>query len=115
MNFPFDDAPNTVAITCCHIMNDNMPILHISHDSDDGMWQFLCGNPHDTSEGRIVSLHKIYTHDPTVAQLADMPCGYSADRQDITAAWRIRKSRPRWHVHSNDADIPWGEDDKKQT
>ena len=50
MNFPFDDAPNTVAITCCHIMNDNMPILHISHDSDDSMWQFLCGNPHDTSE-----------------------------------------------------------------
>lgn len=92
MRFPFDDAPDTAVITCCHIMDQNMPILHVSHDNEDGMWQFLCGRSHDTNEGRIVSLHKIYVHDPSVARLADIPCGYFADRQDITAAWIIQKN-----------------------
>ena len=53
MDFPFDDAPNTAVITCCHILDHGAPILHVSHDADDGMWQFLCGACHDESEGRI--------------------------------------------------------------
>ena len=92
MDFPFTDAPNTAAITCCHIVNENMPILHVCHDKDDGMWQFLCGRSHDTSEGRVVSLHEMYTHDPSIAQLANMSCGYTADRQDITDSWDIQKN-----------------------
>ncbi len=93
MIFPFKDAPNTAAIICCHILDENMPILHVSHDEDDGMWQFLCGESHDISEGRIVSLHEIYTRDSSIAQLADMPCGYDADRQDITADWNISNKK----------------------
>lgn len=89
MNFPFDDAPNTAVITCCHILEQGAPILHISHDADDGMWQFLCGACHDEDEGRIVSLHRIYKHDPTVAQTAQMPCGCSADRPHKDADWEI--------------------------
>ena len=92
MNFPFDDAPDTATITCCHITDGHDPILHVSHDVDDGMWQFLCGRSHDTSEGRIVSLREIYIQDPSVAQLAGMPCGYTADRQDRNAAWDIQKN-----------------------
>ena len=43
MKFPFYDAPNTATITCCHILENGEPILYVSHDEDDGMWQFLCG------------------------------------------------------------------------
>ena len=92
MDFPFDDAPNTAVITCCHIVDENMPILHVCHDKEDGMWQFLCGKSHDTSEGRVVSLHEMYAHEPSIAQLAAMPCGYIADRQDINTAWDIQKN-----------------------
>ena len=48
MKFPFYDAPNTATITCCHILENGEPILYVSHDEDDGMWQFLCGKAHET-------------------------------------------------------------------
>lgn len=91
MDFPFDDAPNTTVITYCHILDENLPILHVSHDMEDGMWQFLCGGSHDTAEGRIVSLYSICARDPSVAQLANLPCGHTADRNSITDAWNIEE------------------------
>lgn len=91
MDFPFDDAPNTAVITCCHVLEQKQPILHVSHDMEDGMWQFLCGSSHDTSEGRIVSLHGICVQDPSVVRLANMPCGYTADRNGIADEWHIQE------------------------
>ncbi len=43
---PFADAPDTAVITCCHVTDDGAPVLYVSHDEDDGMWQFLCGGEH---------------------------------------------------------------------
>ena len=37
------------------------PILYISHDEDDGMWQFLCGKTHKTDDARIAFLAAINT------------------------------------------------------
>lgn len=42
MEFPFYDSPDTATIICCHILKRQAPILYVSHDEDDGMWQFLC-------------------------------------------------------------------------
>lgn len=50
MGFPFCNAPNTATIICCHIMENKAPILYVSHDEDDGMWQFLCGRKHTVDE-----------------------------------------------------------------
>lgn len=75
MEFPFDDAPNTATITCCHVINKEKPILYVSHDEDDRKWQFLYGNMHET---RIVSLKLIFDMDTSVCALKDMPCGYYA-------------------------------------
>ena len=38
--FPFKDAQNTACFTCCHVLEENKPILYVSHDQD-GFWQFL--------------------------------------------------------------------------
>lgn len=89
--FPFEDAPNTATITCCHVIERNSNILHVSHDEEDGMWQFLCGKKHDKSEARIVSLYSIFTLDKSITQLADMPCGYIAERKNIEEDWIIKK------------------------
>lgn len=43
MEFPFYDPPNVATIICRHILENGAPILYISHDEDDGAWQFLCG------------------------------------------------------------------------
>ena len=80
MKFPFYEAPNTATITCCHILENGEPILYVSHDEDDGMWQFLCGKAHETDEAKLVSLKSVFDLDNSVAILKDMPCGYYAER-----------------------------------
>lgn len=50
MEIPFYDSPDTAAIICCHIMENQTPILYVSHDEDDGMWQFLYGETHEIEE-----------------------------------------------------------------
>ena len=91
MKFPFDELPNTAAITCCHILDENMPVLYVSHDEDDGMWQFLCGKSHDVSEARVVSLNSVFVLDNSIEKLAKMPCGYVAERENIKSEWVVKK------------------------
>jgi len=91
IEFPFYDAPNTATFTCCHVMENNEPIVYVSHDEDDGAWQFLCGKKHEENEARIVSLYSIYLKDKSIEALADMPCGYCAERKDKNAEWIIVK------------------------
>ncbi len=50
--FPFADAPNTVCFTCRHVLEENKPILYVSHDKD-GYWQFLCGGSHKEEDERV--------------------------------------------------------------
>lgn len=90
MKFPFQDAPNTASIVCSHILNNGKDILFVSHDEDDGAWQFLCGNTHETSEARLVSLKYIFDLDNTIGQLCDMPYGCFAERKTKKDDWMIR-------------------------
>ena len=39
--WPFDDSPNVAVITTRQVTEDNAPILLVSHDEEDGGWQFL--------------------------------------------------------------------------
>ena len=91
MDFPFYDAPNTATIICCHIIDDGKPILYVSHDEDDGMWQFLCGSRHDIDEARVVSLKEVFDLDNSVGVLKDMPCGYYAERKTQNDNWLVKK------------------------
>ena len=90
MKFPFYDAPNTATITCCHILENGEPILYVSHDEDDGMWQFLCGKAHETDEAKLVSLKSVFDLDNSVGILKDMPCGYYAERKAQDDEWSSR-------------------------
>ena len=91
MNFPFNEPQNTAVITCCHIIDGNSDILFVSHDGNDGMWQFLCGETHIQEEARVVSLNEIFMLDNTLAALANLPCGYVAERIDKATDWIIKK------------------------
>lgn len=91
MEFPFNDAPNTAAITCSHVAEGHKTILYVSHDEEDGMWQFLCGKQHEESEARIVSLYSVFMLDHSIAELAGMPYGYVAERVSKETEWSIRK------------------------
>ena len=91
MKFPFSEPENTAVITCCHIIDNGADILYVSHDAEDGMWQFLCGRTHTQEQARVVSLNEIFALDNTVSELADMPCGYIAQRKSKHSKWKIKK------------------------
>lgn len=91
MEFPFYDAPNTATIICCHIMENESPILYVSHDKEDGMWQFLCGRTHEIEEAKLVSVKWVFELDNSVGVLKNMPCGYYAERKTQNDDWVIRK------------------------
>ncbi len=84
--FPFSDRPDTAVIVCRHVLAGK-PILHVSHDADDGMWQFLCGQPHQTADARIISLKEACDLDPSIGALKDLPRGSLAQRDSADAAW----------------------------
>ena len=89
--FPFYDSPNTATICCCHVMNEEASILFASHDEDDGAWQFLCGEPHDSDEARVVALEEVFEIDNSIGELKDMPYGCYATRKSRESSWVISK------------------------
>ncbi len=91
MNFWFRDNSKTASITCVHILEENAPILYVSHDKEDGMWQFLCGKQHDISEARMISLREAYALDDTLPPCKKLPKGYCAQRASKAAPWVIEK------------------------
>jgi hypothetical protein len=78
--WPFQDPPNVAVFTTTFIVCDGRPILHVSHDADDGAWQFHHGGTYELKDARVVGLGEIVKRDPTVRELADLPLGWSAER-----------------------------------
>ena len=74
MKFPFDDNPHTACIVCNNVLNKEEAITYITHD-EGRMWQFLCDKEHSMDDARIASLEEAYALDPSIGEVADMPCG----------------------------------------
>src|SRR4051794_14128998 len=43
-DWPFANPPDVAAITTRQVVHGGEPILLVSHDADDGSWQFLTGD-----------------------------------------------------------------------
>jgi hypothetical protein len=82
----FSDNPALGVLTTVDVL-DGAPIMLVSHDADDGGWQFLCGTTNDPKRGRIVHLEGILASDPTVNEVADLPHGWIAFRNVVGGAW----------------------------
>ncbi len=84
----FDDSPNTATITTVKILERRAPILLVTHDEDDGGWQFLCGTTNEDADARIVGLGTIVKLDASVNELTDLPVGWRAWRESSGAPWQ---------------------------
>ena len=89
--FPFKDKPNAAVITCNHVIDEGQPILYVTHDADDGCWQFLCGKTHSTEDAKIVALEEIYNMDKSLKEIANLGYGEKARREDKNNMWYIIK------------------------
>ena len=89
--FPFKDKPNVAVITCTHVIDEGQPILFVTHDADDGCWQFLCGKEHSTNDAKVVALEEIYNLDESLKEISSLGYGEQARREDKNSAWNISK------------------------
>jgi hypothetical protein len=87
-DWPFKDQRNVAVFTSRKIVDEGDWIYYVSHDEDDGAWQF---HPHSgmtpESEAVIVSLEAMLKQDATIASLADLPLGWHAWRQTKESDW----------------------------
>jgi hypothetical protein len=85
--WPFPAPPNQATFTSRQVVRDGRPIRLVTHDADDGSWQFLSGDPVTTADGMVVSLQAVLDRDPTVAELGNLPPGWRAVRADAGSPW----------------------------
>ena len=87
-DWPFDSSRLLAVLTLDRIMDGSKPILYVTHDEDDGSWQFLDGGNVALDSAMIVTLGQIVDHDPTIKKLADLPLGWFAMREAVGKPWR---------------------------
>lgn len=86
--YKFREAENTACIVCDHVLSKQRPILFVSHDREDGSWQFLCGqDDHTEANAKIISLKGATEIDSTINDLYEMPLGVGAERKSIQDPW----------------------------
>lgn len=90
--WPFFDGPDTVSVTLSDITAGRLPILFASHERDDEgeiIWQFHNNPGHfDFRHAQLVRLETVLDLDPTIAELGDLPIGWTASRNSVDDAWR---------------------------
>lgn len=83
----FDEPRNLAVFTTSRVLDENYPILLVYHD-DEGDWQFLCGTTDAPEQCKHICLNDIVERDPSVNDIADLPPGWLAWRENGGAAWR---------------------------
>jgi len=93
MNWPFPDNPDVVVFTSKNVIENGDWIHYVSHDEEDGAWQFhgINGVPETESDARIVLLRNMLKADSSLSAIADLPVGWFAWRDSADGPWKRRK------------------------
>ena len=86
-SWPFSEPPDLAVITVAQVLREGVSILYVTHDEDDGGWQFLSSESFDPTDAMVVGLREMVEHDPSVSMLADLPPGWCAKRTDGESKW----------------------------
>lgn len=86
--WPFDQSPNTAAITSRQVLEGEQEIHVVVHYSDDHSWAFLCGTTDDPQDGRVIVMSEALEVDGTLASIADLPPGWKAWRESRGDPWQ---------------------------
>jgi hypothetical protein len=87
----FAEPRNVAIITTSGIIERKYPILYVSHDADDGSWQFHSGAEINIEEAKVISLSEIVSLDKSLLKLADLPLGWIAVRDREDSCWQYSK------------------------
>lgn len=91
MNNKFFDSLNTAVFTTKYVLKGGSPVLYVYHNEEDGAWEFFGMESITEENARIISLEEIINIDNSILQLADMPLGYYAHRENNKSKWIIQQ------------------------
>ncbi|RUL87222.1 hypothetical protein [Tautonia sociabilis] len=92
--WPFADPPETEVIVLDRILSGDSPARLVTHDQEDGAWQFLDGEQVFEEDAAVVLLGEVVQVDPSLLELADLPPGWFAWRPEPGAPWRRAEGEP---------------------
>lgn len=84
-NWKFADGPHSLAFVSNTVRAREEDVVYAAHDSDG--WQFLGESMAGGGGPAIVCLHHVIDDDPTIAELADLPVGWCAERDAAGEPW----------------------------
>jgi adenylate cyclase class IV len=90
----FADPEDTTVITLERILQGESALLLVTHDLEDGAWQFLDGGHVFDDDGTVVCLGEMVQFDPSLEALADLPAGWFAWRSAPDQAWQRGQGDP---------------------
>jgi hypothetical protein len=93
-NWKFQDPPHARIFLSETVHQGTEPVTYVSHDDGDGAWQFLGDSMADGGGPVISCFHHPIDNDPSLAELADLPTGWYAERDRVGAPWIRRKHKP---------------------
>lgn len=88
---PLDPA----VFTTKFVLGDKRTITYVTHDIEDGAWQFFSDDSFENFEevAKIVGLQEIFDMDNSLFEIAALPPGFCATRKDKFEKWTIRKDK----------------------
>lgn len=93
-DWKFPDPPDTRVFLSQAVDSKTEPITYVSHDIEDGAWQFLGDSMAGGHEPVISCFHHPIDDDPTLNELADLPLGWWAERSKPGEPWIRRQHDP---------------------
>ena len=89
----FNDPPTTAVFTTRFVIEDNKTITYVTHEFEDGAWQFFSEDKFENFEdvAKVVGLQQIIDRDPSVLDIADLPRGFIATRKSRQDKWSISR------------------------
>lgn len=92
--WPFPDPEETAVITLWRILRGESPLRLVTHDEDDGGWQFLDGEHVFEEDAAVVALGEMVQFDESLLALADLPRGAYAWRAGAGQPWSRGTGEP---------------------
>ena len=94
-DWKFSDPPHTGVYLSKTVHEGTEPVTYVSHDSEDGAWQFLGYSMSDGGGPVIVCFHHPIDADPSLKELVDLPLGCYAERGKPGEPWTRAEHPPR--------------------
>ena len=93
-DWKFPDKPHTKAFISKAVLEGKEWISYVTHDRSDGAWQILGETGIEGGGPELACLHHMVDKDPTLAELADLPKGWYAERTEPAEPWERFENEP---------------------